>query len=115
MSKYYYRTEVRFSADKLVHRKIADSIHNRDREKYKSVNDYILAAIDAFGEMPSSVESGVNLDRMEEIVRNAVKDEIQKATNNTISSGIDKEDGDNKSSMVLPDAAKKFLKEVGDY
>lgn len=112
MNKYYYRTEVRFSADKSLHRKIADSIHNRDREKYKSVNDYILAAIDAFREIP---EVGVNLNRIEEIVRNAVKDEIQKATNNTISSGIDKEDGDNKSSMVLPDAAKNFLKEIGDY
>ncbi|WP_394917040.1 hypothetical protein [uncultured Robinsoniella sp.] len=112
MSKYYYRTEVRFSADKSLHRKIADSIHKRDREKYKSVNDYILAAIEAFGE---SVELGVNLDRMEEIVRNAVKDEIQKATKYKIASEIDKEGGDNKSSMVLPDAAKNFLKEIGEY
>lgn len=104
--KYYYRTELRFSAEKQSHVKLADYVHNRDKSKYKSVNDYILAAIDAF-EKEAQIENEqcLNSNTIEKIVREAIRDEMQSLSNIT-----DKEETQRENT--LPDAAKKFLSEI---
>ena len=77
MNKEIYMTTLRCNTNRETHRKVVEYIENRNRERYRSVNDYLIAAVLNF-EDSKQYQNADKADMViiSEIIRAVLKEEL---------------------------------------
>jgi len=77
MNKEIYMTTLRCNTNRETHRKVVEYIENRNRERYRSVNDYLIAAVLNF-EDSKQYQNADKADMViiSEIIRTVLKEEL---------------------------------------
>jgi len=77
MNKEIYVTTLRCNTKRETHRKVVEYIEKRDRERYVSVNDYIIAAILNFEDPMRCQNAGkTDIATIGEVIRAIMKEEL---------------------------------------